>query len=121
MTMRLNEYYVAFDYACMFRHWARAGYRFRDRYAAVRSYVPDTPAAPLWKYNRWQNTLYMSAYHLKPSNAEQYLEALLQFRPAYLRGYASSLHVLAGTAFRRTCRAKKIRGTFAASLSRGRK
>jgi phenylacetate-CoA ligase len=115
MTMRLNEYYVAFDYACMFRHWARAGYRFRDRYAAVRSYVPDTPAAPLWKYNRWQNTLYMSAYHLKPSNAERYLEALLQFRPAYLRGYASSLHVLAEFAYPRRAEFGFVRGLFSAS------
>src|SRR5688572_5898163 len=44
---RLNEYYVAFDYACMFRHWALSGYRFRSRIAALRSYVPDRPRAPL--------------------------------------------------------------------------
>ncbi len=95
MTMRLNEWYVAFDYACMFRHWAKAGYHFRAPYAAIRSYVPDRPDGPLWVYNWWQNTLYMSAYHLKPSNAQGYLEELLRFRPQYLRGYVSSLHVLA--------------------------
>ena len=41
MTMRLNEWYVAFDYACMFRHWAKAGYRFRAPFAAIRSYVRE--------------------------------------------------------------------------------
>ncbi|HXJ55229.1 MAG TPA: hypothetical protein VNU68_01070 [Verrucomicrobiae bacterium] len=115
MTMRLNEYYVAFDYACIFRHWAKAGYRLRDRYAAVRSYVPDTPEGPLWKFNWWQNTLYMSAYHLKPANADRYLDALVQFRPAYLRGYVSSLHVLAQLAYPRRAEFDFVRGLFTAS------
>jgi len=68
MTMRLNESYIALDYACMFRHWAQAGYSFRARFAALRSYVPSSPQQPLWKFNYWQNTLYMSAYHFKPGN-----------------------------------------------------
>jgi phenylacetate-CoA ligase len=114
-TMRLNEAYVAFDYACMFRHWAKAGYTFRARFAAVRSYVPDTPDGPLWKFNWWQNTLYMSAYHLKPSNAERYVEALLRFRPHYLRGYASSLNVLAEFARPHRERFDFVRGVFTAS------
>src|SRR5947207_4024 len=74
MAMRLNESYIAFDYGCMFRHWAQAGYTFRSRFAAIRSYVPSAPEQPLWKHNYWQNTLYMSAYHLKPSTCEGYLE-----------------------------------------------
>jgi len=115
MTMRLNEYYVAFDYACMFRHWAKAGYRFRDRYAAVRSYVPDSADRPLWKINWWQNTLYMSAYHLKPANAARYLDALLRFRPAYIRGYVSSIHVLAEFAYPRRAEFDFVRGLFTAS------
>lgn len=115
MTMRLNEYYVAIDYACMFRHWAKAGYRFRDRYAAIRSYVPDSPGAPLWKFNWWQNTLYMSAYHLKPSNADQYIDALVRFRPPFLRGYVSSIHLLAEFAHPRRHELGFVRGIFTAS------
>lgn len=115
MTLRLNERYVAFDYACMFRHWARAGYRFRDRFAALRSYVPDHPDGPLWKYNWWQNTLYLSAYHLKPSNAEAYLEALLRFRPQFIRGYVSSIHVLAEFAYPHREQFAFVRGLFTAS------
>ncbi|HMJ92179.1 MAG TPA: hypothetical protein VK530_20320 [Candidatus Acidoferrum sp.] len=115
MLMRLNEWYVALDYACMFRFWGQAGYRFRDRYAAVRSYVPCSEDEPLWKFNWWQNTLYMSAYHLKPSNAAGYLDALLRFRPQYIRGYASSLTVLAEYAFAQRARFDFVRGLFTAS------
>jgi phenylacetate-CoA ligase len=112
MTMRLNEYYVAFDYACMFRHWAKGGYRFRDRYAAIRSYVPATPDEPLWKYNWWQRTLYMSAYHLRPANADRYIDALVQFRPPYLRGYVSSIHLLAEFAYARRTELDFVRGIY---------
>ncbi len=115
MTMRLNEYYVAFDYACMFRHWAKAGYGFRSRYAAIRSYVPDRPGDPLWVYNWWQNTLYMSAYHLKPSNARDYLDALVRFRPEFIRGYVSSINILAEIAYPRRDEFDFVRGIFTAS------
>ena len=115
MSMRLNEGYVAFDYACMFRHWAKAGYTFRAPYAAIRSYVPDKPDEPLWIRNRWQNTLYMSAYHLKPSNADRYIEALLKFRPQFIRGYVSSVNVLAEYAFLHRAKFDFVRGVFTAS------
>lgn len=115
MSMRLNEAYVAFDYACMFRHWAKAGYTFRARYAAVRSYVPDTPDGPLWKFSWSQNTLYMSAYHLKPANAERYVEALLQFQPHFIRGYVSSINVLAEFAYPHREKFDFVRGIFTAS------
>jgi phenylacetate-CoA ligase len=113
--MRLNERYIAIDYACMFRHWAKAGYRFRGRFAAIRSYVPDRPDGPLWRYHRLQNTLFFSAYHLKPSNADQYLEALLRFRPAFIRGYVSSITVLAEFAYPRRAEFDFVRGVFTAS------
>src|SRR5438105_1944249 len=115
MAMRLNEAYIAFDYACMFRHWAQAGYTFRSRYAALRSYVPPSSRHPLWKTNYWENTLYMSAYHLKPSNCQAYLDALLKFKPLYLRGYPSSINVLAEFAFPRRDRFQFLRGIFTAS------
>ena len=115
MAMRLNESYIAFDYACMFRHWAQAGYTFRSRFAAIRSYVPSSAEQPLWKSNFWQNTLYMSAYHLKPSNCERYLEALLEFKPLYIRGYPSSINMLAEFAYPHRDKFEFVRGIFTAS------
>jgi phenylacetate-CoA ligase len=115
MAMRLNESYIALDYACMFRFWAQAGYTFRARFAAIRSYVPSSVSEPFWKYNWWQNTLYLSAYHLKPSNAADYIEALLRFKPAYLRGYASSVNTLAEYAYPHREKLAFLRGVFTAS------
>jgi phenylacetate-CoA ligase len=115
MSMRLNEHYVAVDYACMFRHWAKGGYTFWAPFAAVRSYVPDTPDGPRWVRNRWQNTLYMSAYHLKPSNANDYIEELLRFRPQFIRGYVSSVNVLAEFAYPHREKFDFVRGVFTAS------
>lgn len=113
--LRLNEPYIAFDYGCMFRHWALAGYRFRVPMAALRSYVPETPNDPLWKFNRWENVLYMSAYHLKPSNCEQYISELIRFRPRYIRAYPSSINVLAEYAWPYRDRLNFVRGIFTAS------
>ena len=113
--LRLNESYVALDYACMYRHWGQAGYRMRDRFAAIRSYVPDSSEGPLWRISRPQNTLYMSAYHLKPANADAYLDALLRFRPSYLRGYVSSVATLAEFAYPRRQEFEFVRGVFTAS------
>ena len=115
MRMRLNEHYIAFDYACLFRHWAQAGYTFRAPMAALRSYVPSSPADPLWKVNIWQKTLYMSAYHLSPSNCDQYLEQILRFRPRYLRGYPSSLNILAEFAAPKREELGFVQGLFTAS------
>lgn len=114
-AMLLNARYVAVDYACMFRHWAKAGYDFRDPFAALRSYVPDKPGGPISKYNWWQNTLYLSAYDLRPANAAEYLEKLLEFRPKFLRGYPSALHVLAKHAVPHRAQFQFLRGIFPAS------
>ncbi len=114
-TLRLNESYVALDYAYMFRHWSKAGYRFWGRYAAIRSYVPKDPRGPYWRYSFPQNTLYMSAYHLSPRNAEQYLDALIDFKPHFIRGYPSSVCVLARFAYDRRAELSGVRGVFTAS------
>jgi len=92
-----------------------AGYRFRVRLAALRSYVPDEPDGPLWKYNRLENALYMSAYHLKPSNCEQYINELIRFQPHYLRAYPSSINVLAEYAWPYRDKLRFVRGIFTAS------
>src|SRR5439155_5074821 len=115
LRMRLNEHYSAFDYACIFRHWSWAGYSFRKRMVAVRSYVPKTESDPLWRYSRSQNTLYLSAYHLTPKNCDQYIEKILEFRPEFIRGYPSSVAVLAEYAYPMRARFATIKGIFTSS------
>jgi phenylacetate-coenzyme A ligase PaaK-like adenylate-forming protein len=115
MKMMLNERYIAFDYATMFRHWGQARYTFRDRFMALRSYVPKNETDQLWHFNWPQNTLYMSAYHLSPANAGRYVDAVLKFRPQFIRGYASSLHVFAEYAYPRRDQFNFVKGIFTAS------
>jgi phenylacetate-CoA ligase len=115
MQMVLNEYYSAFDSACLFRHWSWARYKFRDPFVALRSYVPKNDGEPLWRYSRLQNTLYFSAYHLTPKNCNEYLDAILEFQPQFLRGYPSSVVVLAEYAYPVRERFAGLKGVFTAS------
>jgi phenylacetate-CoA ligase len=115
LRMRLNERYVAFDDATMFRYWHQAGYRFRDRFVALRSYVPKTDLDPLWYHNKAQNCLFMSAYHLTPKNAADYVQAVLRFNPKFVRGYPSSLSVFAEYAYPLRERFAGVQGLFTAS------
>lgn len=51
--------------------------------------------APFWMWNSGLRQLYMSSYHLVPSNISSYLDAMNRFNITYLFGYASSLYSLA--------------------------
>lgn len=50
---------------------------------------------PFWVWNVVMRQLYMSTYHLAPDLLPYYLDALKQYRIAYLAGYTSSLVALA--------------------------
>ena len=76
------------------RHWNWMGYRFRDRMAILRSYVPKEND-PLWKVDKLRNFYYLSAYHISEDNASEYVAKLRSWRIKYLRGYPSSLYLLA--------------------------
>jgi len=52
---------------------------------------------------------------LKPSNCERYLEALLEFKPLYIRGYPSSINMLAEFAYPYREKFEFVRGIFTAS------
>jgi len=88
---------IAVEKATVWRHWHWLGYRFRDPVAIVRTYVPRD-GEPLWRYDRARNFLYFSAYHLDECNATDFLRRVQRFRPRFLRGYPSSLAILADVA-----------------------
>lgn len=115
LRMLLNESYIALDYACMYQMWSQAGYRFRDPFVALRSYVPSKKGEPLWKHDRAQNALFMSAYHFSPRNAAEYLEVIQEFQPKFIRAYPSSLAVLANYLSRTDKQLPSVRGLFTAS------
>ena len=113
--MRLNEWYIALDYACMFRHWAKAGYSFRSRSGALRTYTPKSDEGPFWRFSRSQNTLYLSPYHLRPSNIDEYVSIIVRYKPQFLRGYPSALTVLAEHVYDRRDELSFVCGVFPTS------
>lgn len=96
------------------RHWSWMGYRFRDRMAIIRSYVPK-PGEPLWKLDNIRNFLYFSAYHLRPENIPSYVARLTQWRPQFLRGYPSSLYIFARMAKDLRLSVPRVKGILTAS------
>ncbi|MCS6897911.1 MAG: hypothetical protein NZM29_08055, partial [Nitrospira sp.] len=104
----------AVEQGAVWRQWGWAGYRFRDRMAIVRSYAPQA-GEPLWKLDRLRNWLYCSPYHLSEDHCRTYLDLLARWKPKFLRGYPSSLYVLARVAKNEGRRLPSLRAAFTAS------
>jgi len=87
------------NYAYAEARWRNsAGVKFGDRWAMVggQLVVPANRARPpFWVKAYPMGQLYMSSYHLQPEFADDYMRALVAWRPAYILGYASSLNILA--------------------------
>lgn len=64
--------------------------------------------APFWIWNSGLRQLYMSSYHLAPSNISSYVNAINRFNITYLFGYASSLYSLAHIAMEKDIEVPKL-------------
>ncbi len=83
-------------YEVRVRNWAGVDNRMRRVMIGGRIVVPRANAhPPFWRYNMAERQLYMSAFHISPTNACHYNEAIKRFKPDYLVGYASSHYFLA--------------------------
>jgi phenylacetate-CoA ligase len=80
------------------RQLAWAGLRRGERRAWMRGDM-IVPAAqqqpPYWRFNRAENMLMLSSYHLSDSAAPAYLDALADFDPVVIQAYPSSVGFLA--------------------------
>lgn len=101
LTVGYDRDTVWMTYAVFDRHYRWAALRMGrdgDRIAVARGnvIVPlDRKHAPFWRYNRRQNQLLLSSFHLSKANLPAYFEELARFQPAVLDGYPSTLYVLA--------------------------
>ena len=102
------------EQAAIWRHWRWAGYNLRDKIAVVRSYAPKNEE-PIFKLDKLKNWLYISPYHLSEKNVIQILNKLKKWEPKFLRGYPSSLYVLAKIARNNNIKIKSLKGAFTAS------
>ena len=93
-AVSISNEQITFEKATVWRHWGWAGYKFRSPMAIVRTYVPKQGQS-LIKHDRVRNFRYYSAYHLNEENARGYLTDMNKFGVEFLRGYPSSLYILA--------------------------
>jgi phenylacetate-CoA ligase len=90
----VRGWYALLDARC--RH--HFGVTRHDRWAMLGGQLVTAVSQqepPFWVWNRALNQLYMSSYHLAPSLAPAYLDALTRYRITHLFGYTSSLYALA--------------------------
>jgi phenylacetate-CoA ligase len=101
LTVEYDQQTVWMTYAAFDRHYRWAGCsmgREGDRIAVARGnvIVPlDQKGPPFWRFNRAQNQMLLSSFHLSKANLSAYFDALEAFQPAVLDGYPSTLYVLA--------------------------
>jgi len=101
LTVGYDHETVWITYAVFDRHYRWAGLRMGrdgDRIAVARGnvIVPlDQAGPPYWRFNRRQNQMLLSSFHLSKTNLPVYFEALAKFQPAVVDGYPSTLYVLA--------------------------
>lgn len=75
-----------------------AGVSFREPRATFsgRMVITDSRAkGPYHRFNRSENQVYFSAFHLSPGTARQYVDALHEHGTKWLHGYAFSSYLLA--------------------------
>jgi phenylacetate-CoA ligase len=84
--------------AFVWRQLAWAGLRRGDRRAWMRGdmIVPATQhKPPYWRWNRAENMVMFSSYHLSAATAPAYVDALARFDPVVIQAYPSSIGFLA--------------------------
>lgn len=103
-----------FEQGVIWRQWAWAGYRFRDKMAVFRSYAP-APGEPLMRTDRLRNWTYFSVFRMDDAALDEYFRFLESWKPRFLRGYPSSLMLVAQHALRRGIRIPSLKAAFVAS------
>ena len=78
-----------------FKGWAGVSEGARVATFAGRTLVPAGGTEPYWRYNRAANTLLFSSYHIGRKTLHSYVDALIDFRPALIDSYPSSIEPIA--------------------------
>jgi len=86
------------DVVLFYVNCEQAGYRIGDKMAvfAGSQLVPSTKSHLIKKIKGWViNTKYFSSFDMSDKYLDNVVDSLNRFKPAFLRGYASSLFLLA--------------------------
>jgi phenylacetate-CoA ligase len=85
-------------YAWWWFHYGWAGIQRGDRVATFWGQpvaAPDSLRPPFWVRDRLENELFFSSQHITPHTLPLYADALADFKPVLIRGYPSSIYLLA--------------------------
>jgi phenylacetate-CoA ligase len=87
----LDRHVNAAVFALFWRAWDTVpGWRIGKRQATITGYVDGK-----WEYMRKTRILALSSFQLSDDSVEEYYRLLKDYRPVFLRGYPSSLYLLA--------------------------
>jgi len=114
-STRMHQVWSA-TYEVRCRGWAGLSHADSRAMIGGRLVVPPwTNRPPYWRVNYAERQLYMSAFHISPGTAPSYMQALCDFRPDYLVGYASSHFFLARFALEQGLRAPRPKAVLTSS------
>lgn len=88
-------------WAAMVRFWRIAGIDRGDRrlsFTGNRIVTEGGGRGPFGRYDRVNNRLLMSSYHLGTKTVDRYLDEIERFRPAFIDGYPSAISFCARNA-----------------------
>jgi phenylacetate-CoA ligase len=80
------------EMAFVWRHWKWAGVTPRDRFVVIRGNRLENER--WWKYDPRDRSLYLSSFLMSKGNLPRYLARIVNYGPAVVRGYPSSLYQL---------------------------
>ena len=98
LTLYIDLDCLQYNFALMARAREWAGMNYLPRRASLRGrlIVPvDQDRPPFWRYNRMEDQLMLSSYHLSAENISAYAERLVLFKPRLVDGYPSAIYTLA--------------------------
>ncbi|WP_419176480.1 hypothetical protein [Desulfosediminicola sp.] len=96
LTLYRDIYSVNFEHATIFRQWSWAGYRVGDSFATIRGELISRNTSPpvFWAYNKIQNELIMSSFHISDSTIKGYIKTLISFKPKFIYCYPQSIFTI---------------------------
>ena len=86
------------EWAFVWRQWNWAGLKFGQKKVVIRGHAINrmkNGTRQLWEYEPLDNALVLSSYAMTESNLPEYVELIQKFKPVAIRGYPSSLSILA--------------------------
>ncbi|MGG9964375.1 phenylacetate--CoA ligase family protein [Ferruginibacter sp. SUN106] len=122
MVFPLSEQAYQYEYAFREMHyrWGGASFEGKDKIAACAGHpvaIPGRTKPPFWAFDKANNHLFFSSYHMSSETLPFYIEQLEKFDPLLLHGYPSSMYLLA-LAYKKYGKKKlQLKAVFTASES----